>query len=83
VRIPPQPSDAHCPFRTNGTNYPSQCSVRAPLSEGGVLIYQVRPESEPDWTPGPATALEHDGVHSLADALSPVLIQAVRDTPRR
>jgi len=36
-----------------------------------------------DWTPGSATVLEHDGVPSLADALSPVLIQAVRDTPRR
>jgi hypothetical protein len=43
----------------------------------------VPPESKPGLDPGlcHATALEHDGVHSLADALSPVLIQAVRDTP--
>ena len=36
-----------------------------------------------DWTPGSTTPQrwKHDGVHSLADALSPVLIQAVRDTP--
>jgi hypothetical protein len=46
---------------------------------------QVPPESEPGLDPGSTTPQrrEHDGVHSLADALSPVLTQAVRDTPRR
>jgi hypothetical protein len=46
---------------------------------------QVPPESEPGLDPGSTTPQrwKHDGVHSLADALSPVLIQAVRDIPRR
>jgi hypothetical protein len=48
-------------------------------------MYQVPPESEPGLDPGSATPQrwKHDGVHSLADAPQPVLIQAVRDTPRR
>jgi hypothetical protein len=53
---------------------------------GGVSqLTRCRPRASLDWTPGSTTPQRwnHDGVHSLADALSPVLIQAVRDTPRR
>jgi hypothetical protein len=81
---PPTSSDAYCPFRTNGTNYPSQCSVRAPLSEGGVSHgTRCRPRASLEWTSGSATALETRRRAQPCRALSPVLIQAVRDTPRR
>jgi hypothetical protein len=72
--LPPQASDAYCPFRTNGTNYPRQCSVRAPLGEGGVShLTNGRPRASLDWIPGSATPQrwKHDGVHSLADAPQP------------
>jgi hypothetical protein len=50
----PQPSSAYCPFRTNRTNYPSQCSPRAPLSEGGVSqLTRCRPRASLDWTRAP------------------------------
>jgi hypothetical protein len=80
----PTTSDAYCPFHNNGTNYSSQCSVSVPLSEGGgSQLTRCRPRASLDWIPGSATPQrwKHDGVHSRADALSPVLIQAVRDTP--
>jgi hypothetical protein len=83
---PPTTSDAYCPFHTNRTNYPSQCSTSVPLQEGGgSQPTRCRPRASLDWTPGSTTPQrwKHDGVHNLADALSPVLIQAVRDTPRR
>ena len=62
----PQASDAYCPFRTNGTNYPRQCSVRAPLGEGGVSqLTNGRPRASLDWIPGSATPQrwKHDDVH--------------------
>ena len=86
VRISPRSLRCTLPFPYQ-RNKLSELVLGQRTSAGGgrFLANQVPPESEPGPDPGlrHATALEHDGVHSLADALSPVLIQAVRDTPRR
>jgi len=84
VRIPPHKPQMHIAL-----SVPMEQTIQAsarpsvPLWEGGSQLTRCRPRASLDWTPGSAIALEHDGVHSRADALSPVLIKAVRDTPRR